>query len=252
MSEIKRYFLELSYKGTPFHGWQIQANAFTIQECIESALSTFFRVPIVIQGSGRTDTGVHASMQICHFDTDLPFEKEKFLKAINGILPKEIAIHWIRQVKADAHARFHARSRSYVYRIVFRKNPFVDDIAWRCFYNPDVVEMNKAAEYLLEFNDFECFSKIRTEVKHFRCQIKSAYWEQKDGELLFHITANRFLRGMVRAIVGTLIEIGYHHRPASEMKQIIIDKKRVNAGKSAPAKGLFLSRIEYPTEIYLD
>lgn len=124
MSEIKRYFLELSYKGTPFHGWQIQANAFTIQECIESALSTFFRVPIVIQGSGRTDTGVHASMQICHFDTDLPFEKEKFLKAINGILPKEIAIHWIREVKADAHARFHAQSRSYVYQIVFRKNPF--------------------------------------------------------------------------------------------------------------------------------
>jgi len=241
MSEIKRYFLELSYKGTPFHGWQIQANAFTIQECIESALSTFFRVPIVIQGSGRTDTGVHASMQICHFDTDLPFEKEKFLKAINGILPKEIAIHWIREVKADAHARFNARSRSYVYRIVFRKNPFLDDIAWRCFYNPDVVEMNKAAEYLLEFNDFECFSKIRTEVKHFRCQIKSAYWEQKDGELLFLLGE-----------LGTLIEIGYHHRPAAEMKQIIIDKKRVNAGKSAPAKGLFLTRIEYPTEIYLD
>jgi tRNA pseudouridine38-40 synthase len=252
MSEIKRYFLELSYKGTPFHGWQIQANAFSIQECIESALSTYFRVPIAILGSGRTDTGVHASMQICHFDTDLPFEKEKFLKAINGILPKEIAIHWIREVKADAHARFHAKSRSYVYRIVFRKNPFVDELAWRCFYNPDVAEMNKAAEYLLEFDDFECFSKIRTAVKHFRCRIKSAYWEQKDGELLFHITANRFLRGMVRAIVGTLIEIGYHHRPAEEMKQIIIDKKRVNAGKSAPAKGLFLSRIEYPTEIYLD
>lgn len=252
MSEIKRYFLELSYKGTPFHGWQIQANAFTIQECIESALSTFFRSPISIQGSGRTDTGVHASMQVCHFNTNVPFEKEKFLKAINGILPKEIAIHWIKEVKADAHARFHARSRSYVYRIVFRKDPFVDELAWRCFYNPDVAEMNKAAEYLLQFDDFECFSKIRTDVKHFRCQIKSAYWEQKDGELLFHITANRFLRGMVRAIVGTLIEIGYHHRPAEEMKQIIIDKKRVNAGKSAPAMGLFLSRIEYPTEIYLD
>jgi len=252
MSEVKRYFLELSYKGTPFHGWQIQANAFSIQECIESALSTFFRVPITIQGSGRTDTGVHASMQVCHFDTDLPFEKEKFLKAINGILPKEIAIHSIRQVKNDAHARFHARSRSYVYRVVFRKNVFVDELAWRCFYDPDVDEMNKAAKYLLEYDDFECFSKIRTEVKHFRCQIKSAYWEQKDEELLFHITANRFLRGMVRAIVGTLIEIGYHHRPAEEMKQIILEKKRVNAGKSAPAKGLFLCRIEYPTEIYLD
>ena len=252
MSEIKRYFLELSYKGTPFHGWQIQLNAFTVQESIESALSTFFRVPITILGSGRTDTGVHASMQVCHFDTDLPFEKEKFLKAINGILPKEIAIHSIRQVKADAHARFDAKWRSYVYRIVFQKNPFLDDLAWRCFYNPDVTEMNKAAEYLLQYNDFECFSKIHTAVKHFRCQIKSAYWEQKDGELLFHITANRFLRGMVRTIVGTLIEIGYHHRSTEEMKKIILDKNRANAGKAAPAKGLFLSRIEYPTEIYLD
>jgi tRNA pseudouridine38-40 synthase len=252
MNEIKRYFLELSYKGTPFHGWQIQANAFTVQECIESAISTFFRIPIAIVGSGRTDTGVHASMQVCHFETDLPFEKEKFIKAINGILPKEIAIHSIREVKTNAHARFNAKWRSYVYRIVFRKDPFLDEMAWRCFYNPDVEEMNKAALYLLEYEDFECFSKIRTDVKHFRCQIKSAYWEQKEGELFFHITANRFLRGMVRAIVGTLVEIGYHHRTSEEMRQIIIGKQRIKAGKSAPAKGLFLSRIEYQSEIYLD
>jgi tRNA pseudouridine38-40 synthase len=252
MSGVKRFFLELSYKGTPFHGWQIQENAFSVQESIESALSTYFRTPLTVVGSGRTDTGVHASMQVCHFDTDLPFEKEKFLKAINGILPKEIAIHSIRQVTNTAHARFGAKKRSYVYRIIFRKNPFLDELAWRCYYNPDITQMNLAAEALLRHEDFECFSKVRTEVKHFRCQIKSAYWEQKDGELLFHITANRFLRGMVRAIVGTLLEVGYHHTKADEMDQIILSRDRKKAGKSAPAKGLFLSRIEYPDEIYLD
>ncbi len=252
MSEVKRFFLELSYKGSTFHGWQIQKNAHTVQESIESALSTYFRNPTTILGSGRTDTGVHASMQVCHFDTDIPFEKEKFLKAINGILPKEIAIHSIREVIPTAHARFDAKKRSYVYRIVFRKNPFLDELAWRCFYNPDVERMNLAAEALLRHEDFECFSKVHTDVKHFRCQIKFARWEQKDGELLFHITANRFLRGMVRAIVGTLLEIGYHQRQPEEMDEIIKSKDRNKAGKSAPAKGLFLSRIEYPDDIYLD
>lgn len=252
MSEVKRFFLELSYKGTPFHGWQIQENAFTVQESIEIALTTYLRTPTGISGSGRTDTGVHASMQVCHFDTDVSFEKEKFLKAINGILPNEIAIHSIRQVQLRAHARFDAKKRSYVYRIIFRKSPFLDDLAWRCYYNPDVVRMNLAAEELLKHEDFECFSKVRTAVKHFRCQIKSAYWEQKDGELLFHITANRFLRGMVRAIVGTLLEVGYCHREPAEMEQIILSKDREKAGKSAPAKGLFLSRIEYADDIYID
>ncbi|WP_075350601.1 tRNA pseudouridine(38-40) synthase TruA [Algoriphagus marinus] len=252
MSGVKRFFLELSYKGTPFHGWQIQENSFSVQESVESALSTYFRTPVTVVGSGRTDTGVHASMQVCHFETDLPFEKEKFLKAINGILPKEIAIHSIREVIPTAHARFDAKKRSYVYRIIFRKNPFLDELAWRCFYNPDVIQMNLAAEVLLRHEDFECFSKVNTAVKHFRCQIMSAYWEQKDGELLFHITANRFLRGMVRTIVGTLLEVGYHHRKADEMDQIILSRDRKKAGKSAPAKGLFLSRVEYPEKIYLD
>jgi tRNA pseudouridine38-40 synthase len=252
MSETKRYFLELSYKGTPFHGWQIQKNSFTVQECLENALSTYLRQPIAIMGSGRTDTGVHASMQVCHFDLNEGVLGENFVKGLNSILPKEIAIHSVRPVKSDAHARFDACKRSYFYRIVFQKNPFLNDLAWLSFRKPDVEKMNKAAEALLRHEDFECFSKVHTDVNHFRCKIFSAHWEQKDDQLLFHITANRFLRGMVRAIVGTLMEIGLGLRSGEDMDALILSRNRENAGKAAPAKGLFLSKVNYPEEIYLD
>ncbi len=252
MGKIKRYFLELSYLGTPFHGWQIQENAETVQGTIEAALSTFFRSPHSIQGSGRTDTGVHASMQVAHFDTSESFEKEKLVKGLNGILPKEISIHSIREVKSEAHARFDAEERSYFYRMIFQKSPFLDGMAWYSFRKPNVDLMNKAAATLLSYKDFEAFSKVNTEVNHFRCEIKSAYWEQKDGELLFHITANRFLRGMVRAIVGTLVEIGLEKRAPESLVEIIESKSRARAGKAAPAHGLFLDRVTYPDEIYLD
>ncbi len=252
MIESKRYFLELSYKGTQFHGWQIQKNAFTVQECLESGLSTYFKIPVFVMGSGRTDTGVHASMQVCHVDLDLTFDREKFLKAINAILPNDISIHSIRKVKPDAHARFHALERSYVYRIIFRKSPFLDDLSWQYFFDPDVDKMNLAAKALLRHHDFESFSKVHTEVNHFLCQIKYARWEQKEDELLFHITANRFLRGMVRTIVGTLLDVGLGRRSVEEMDLIIESRNRLKAGKASPAKGLFLSRIEYPKDIYLD
>lgn len=252
MDETKRYFLELSYKGTDFHGWQTQENVMTVQECLENALSTYLRKPTPILGSGRTDKGVHANMQVCHFDHTGPELGGNFLKGLNAILPKDIAIHSIRRVKDDAHARFDAVRRSYVYRIIFRKNPFLDQLAWHCFYDPDVEKMNLAAEALLRHEDFESFSKVHTDVTHFRCDIMSARWEQKDGELLFHITANRFLRGMVRTIVGTLIEVGRGFRQPEEMDEIILSRKRANAGKAAPAKGLFLNKIEYRKEIYLD
>ncbi|MBB6328646.1 tRNA pseudouridine38-40 synthase [Algoriphagus iocasae] len=252
MNQIKRYFLELSYKGTPYHGWQIQNNAFTVQECLESALCTYFRKEVPIMGSGRTDTGVHATMQVCHFDWEGELERVKFIRAINGILPKEISINSIREVKPDAHARFDAVKRSYFYRIILQKNPFLEEMAWLSYFSPDISKMNLAAEALLRHEDFECFSKVHTEVNHFRCKIFSAGWEQKDGELLFHITANRFLRGMVRAIVGTLVEIGLGKRSPEAMDEIILSKDRSKAGKSAPAQGLFLSRIIYPEQIYLD
>jgi tRNA pseudouridine38-40 synthase len=252
MSETKRYFLELSYKGTPFHGWQIQQNASTVQESLEKALSTFFRQPISIMGSGRTDTGVHASMQVCHFDLAGEDPEEKFIKGVNAILPKEISIHGIRTVKPDAHARFDAIDRSYFYRIIFRKNPFLDDLAWWSFCQPDIEKMNEGAKILLKHEDFECFSKVHTEVNHFRCKIYSAHWEQKGDQLLFHITANRFLRGMVRAIVGTLMEIGLGTRTLESLEELILSKDRTKAGKAAPAKGLFLCQINYPATIYLD
>ncbi|MDR7132174.1 tRNA pseudouridine38-40 synthase [Algoriphagus sp. 4150] len=252
MSERKRYFLDLSYKGTGYHGWQIQENAYTVQEALEAGLSTYFRNPISVMGSGRTDTGVHASMQVCHFDTGQEIDRSKFLRAINGILPKDISINAIREVKVDAHARFSAKSRSYIYRMILQKSPFLEDYVWRHYFNPDIHRMNEAAKILLEHPDFECFSKVHTAVKHFRCEIKSAYWEQKEGELQFHITANRFLRGMVRAIVGTLVDIGLGKMEPEEMHQIIESRNRKKAGKSAPACGLFLSHIEYSEDIYLD
>lgn len=252
MSESKRYFLDVSYKGTRYHGWQIQNNAFTVQEALEIGLSTYFRTPISVMGSGRTDTGVHAIMQICHFETNQEIDREKFLRAINGILPKDISINSIREVKPNAHARFSTKSRSYVYRMILQKSPFIEDYVWRHYFNPDIDRMNEAAKILLEHDDFECFSKIHTDVKHFRCKIKSAHWEQKDGELQFHITANRFLRGMVRAIVGTLVSIGLGKREPEEMHQIIESRDREKAGKSAPASGLFFSHIEYSEDIYLD
>lgn len=252
MSESKRYFLDISYKGTRYHGWQIQGNAFTVQEALEAGLSTYFRTPVSVMGSGRTDTGVHASMQVCHFDADQEIDRAKFLRGINGILPDDISVNSIREVKADAHARFSAKSRSYVYRLLLQKSPFIEDYVWRHYFNPDMDRMNVAAKILLEHNDFECFSKVHTAVKHFRCEIKSAHWEKKDGELQFHITANRFLRGMVRAIVGTLVSIGLGQMEPEEMHQIIDSRNRKKAGKSAPASGLFLSRIEYSEDIYLD
>ncbi|WP_289998661.1 tRNA pseudouridine(38-40) synthase TruA [Algoriphagus sediminis] len=252
MDTVSRYFLELSYFGSPFHGWQIQENAETVQGHIESALSTFFRSKCSIQGSGRTDTGVHASFQVAHFDSAQTFNKEKLIKGLNGILPREIAIHSIREVKPDAHARFDAIERSYLYRMVFQKSPFLEGQAWYSFAKPDFRIMNLAAQTLLRYEDFEAFSKVNTEVNHFRCQIKAAHWEQKEGQLLFHITANRFLRGMVRAIVGTLVEIGLGKRSPESMAEIIESKSRAGAGKSAPAHGLFLDRVVYPDEIYLD
>lgn len=248
----KRYFLKLSYKGTHYHGWQIQENSFTVQEALENALSIYFRKPVPIMGSGRTDTGVHASMQVCHFDFDLDIDRSKFLRAVNGILPKDISIHTIREVKPEAHARFSAKERAYIYRIVLQKDPFLEDFAWLSYFRPDITKMNLAAAYLLKHSDFECFSKVHTDVKHFHCEIKTAFWEQKGEELLFHITANRFLRGMVRAIVGTLVDVGLGKTSPEEMDHIIASKNRTHAGKSAPAKGLFLSRIEYSEDIYLD
>ncbi|GGF23795.1 tRNA pseudouridine(38-40) synthase TruA [Echinicola rosea] len=251
METIRRYFLEVAYKGTNYHGWQVQPNAVTVQEAINNALSTILRQRVATMGSGRTDTGVHGKQQFLHFDWKGEVKKDSFLKKINAVLPKDISAYDLREVHPESHARFDAAWRSYEYHISLRKNPFEETLSWHCFYRLDVAKMNEAAALLLQHRDFECFSKVKTEVNHFECEIKTAFWEQKDHHLVFHITANRFLRGMVRAIVGTLVEIGKGQLDLSGFQQILDSQDRRKAGIAAPPHGLFLSRVTYPEKIFI-
>ena len=249
--ETKRYFLEIAYKGTNYHGWQIQNNAHTVQKELENAISILLDTPTGIMGSGRTDTGVHASQQFLHFDCKAELDQLDFLKKLNGILPKDIAVYDIRKVKNDAHARFDAIWRSYVYRISLRKDPFEQESAWLLYKNPDIQKMTEAAKLLLSQEDFQCFSKVKTEVNTFKCKINEVFWEQNGPQLLFHITANRFLRGMVRAIVGTLVAVGTDNISITDFQHILESKDRSKAKAAAPAQGLYLCRVIYPEEIFI-
>ncbi|MDN3686636.1 tRNA pseudouridine(38-40) synthase TruA [Cyclobacterium jeungdonense] len=250
MSNRFRYFIEIAYNGSAYHGWQMQKNAVSVQGCIQQALSTLFQSPISIMGSGRTDTGVHAYQQFAHFDLDFEISKMDFLKRINGLLPDDIAIFDLRPVQENAHARFDAQWRSYSYHISFRKDPFLLGKAWHCYYDLEVTSMQEATKVLLEYKDFQCFSKIKTNVKTFDCKINNASWEQTDHGLVFHIQANRFLRGMVRAIVGTLVKIGRNHLDGTSLSGIIESKDRKQAGVAAPACGLYLNEVRYPERIF--
>ena len=247
----KRYFLEIAYKGTRYHGWQIQANAHTVQEEINSALSVVLRKPIATMGSGRTDTGVHARQQFLHFDFNKELNGQDLLKRLNAVLPKDIAALDLREVRPDAHARFDAEWRRYEYQIYFGKNPFDEGLAWQFFTRLNIDQMKTAAELLLSHRDFECFSKVKTAVNHFDCEIKKVYWEQKGQHLIFHITANRFLRGMVRAIVGTLVEVGKEKLSLDGFKAVLASKNRRMAGSSVPACGLYLCQIFYPKGVFI-
>lgn len=248
--ETKRYFLELSYKGTNYHGWQIQANAVTVQEEVNQALGMILQAPIDTMGSGRTDTGVHARQQYLHFDSSLSLIKEDLLKRVNAVLPKDIAANDLREVDSRAHARFSATSRSYEYYISLKKDPFEEDLSLRYQRALDLGKMNEAAAVLSDYRDFECFSKVKTKVNNFECEIKEVFWEQKERHLIFHITGNRFLRGMVRAIVGTMIEVGTGRVDLPRFRAIIESRNRGNAGISVPPHGLYLSSVSYPSEIY--
>lgn len=247
-----RYFIQLSYKGTNYHGWQIQPNALTIQELVMKAFSTILREKIEITGAGRTDTGVHAINYIAHFDSnhsDLDQNKNLLFK-INGLLPNDIVIQSINKVNPDAHARFDASSRTYNYYIHQQKDPFLLDTSYFYTQNLDIELMNRAANLLLNNNDFTSFSKLHTDVNTNNCVVKEAYWKKNDYKLVFTITADRFLRNMVRAIVGTLLDVGKRKIDINDFKQIILNKNRSDAGVSAPAHGLFLVKIEYPENIY--
>lgn len=244
-----RYFIQLSYNGSAYHGWQIQPNAVTVQETIQDALSKLLNTNISITGAGRTDTGVHAFQMFAHFDVDETFDTENLTFKLNSFLPKDIAIQSIFQVNADAHTRFHAIKRSYDYKISLKKNVFLFDYTHYVHQKLDVDKMNEAANILLEYTNFQCFSKSNTDVKTYNCKIEQAQWKQEGNLLIFTISADRFLRNMVRAIVGTLLNIGLSKIAVSDMHKILASKDRSEAGFSVPSKGLYLTEVLYPDNI---
>lgn len=259
-----RYFITLSYDGTRYHGWQIQPNGDSIQGRLQDALSTLLRQPIEVVGAGRTDTGVHAKMMVAHFDFDPSespikseanrpvsssinndFERDLAYK-LNKLLPQDIAVQEVRQVSDDMHARFSALARTYHYYIYTRKDPFLFTYSWQVPFKLDFSRMNEAAKVLLEYRDFTSFSKVGTDTKTNLCDIKEAFWQEvAPGQWRFTITANRFLRNMVRAIVGTLVEVGRGRTSIEDVRRIIEAKDRCSAGESVPGKALFLVDIKY-------
>ncbi|MGM0634912.1 MAG: tRNA pseudouridine(38-40) synthase TruA [Bacteroidota bacterium] len=249
-----RYFICLSYLGTHYHGWQIQPKHISVQEKVNLALSTALQEEISVMGAGRTDTGVHAKNFIAHFDSEQSIsEKKQLIYKLNNLLPQDIAVHHIKSVKDEAHARFDAISRTYEYKITQEKNPFTLNEAYFVKNKLDIDLMNQAAAILFEYKDFKCFAKVKTQVHTHLCSIIEAQWKKdENGLLIFTIKANRFLRNMVRAIVGTMVEIGLGKIALADFKKIIESKQRSNAGKSVPAHALFLIEIDYPQDIYLD
>ena len=241
-----RYFIKFAYNGTLYHGWQSQPNALTVQETLQKALSLLFKKHIELVGAGRTDTGVHAKEMYAHFDFNEQLETDFWIPKLNSYLPKDIVIYEIIPVTAEAHARFDATSRTYEYYIHSFKDAFLTDLSWYHYYPLDLERMNEAASTLLEYTDFECFSKTNTDVFTYNCKITEAFWQKKGNQLIFTITADRFLRNMVRAIVGTLINIGQGKIEVAQLQKIIESKKRSEAGFSAPAHGLYLTQIKYP------
>ena len=247
----QRYFIELAYKGTNFHGWQIQPNAVSVQECLEKALSVITRETIAVTGAGRTDTGVHASYFVAHFDSGkLNLDHPDFAHKLNSFLGKDIVIFQVSKVTTEAHARFDATSRTYQYHLNLRKDPFALETSWYFFSRPDVERMNEASRILFEYTDFTSFSKLHTDVKTNNCKIYCAEWTQKGSNIVFTVKADRFLRNMVRALVGTILEVGIGKIDLNQFRKIIEQKDRGAAGLSVPAHGLFLTDIEYPKEIF--
>ncbi|HEY4323200.1 MAG TPA: tRNA pseudouridine(38-40) synthase TruA [Mucilaginibacter sp.] len=276
----QRYFIELSFDGTHYHGWQIQPNAIAVQEVLNKSLSVILRQQIETVGCGRTDTGVHATEFFAHFDSESesivnspwtidkndnggninkfeapmdygpstidyePWTMDK-IRSINSVLPKDIAVKRIFPVVADAHARFDAVLRSYEYHIHFSKDPFKNGYSWQLRDNPNAELMNKAAKIIMEYTDFGCFSKSNTQVKTNICKISKAEWVAIDDGVVFHISADRFLRNMVRAIVGTLLMVGRLEIEPEDVRRIIESKNRSNAGMSVPACGLYLTEVKY-------
>ena len=249
-----RYFLKLAYNGEKYFGWQIQSNAVSVQEVLTKALTLLLKEDITITGAGRTDTGVHAGEFYAHFDsTQFAIEtKSEFIQRINSFLPSDIVVYDILPVQESAHARFDALSRTYKYYVTTQKDPFSVSFAHRIYCSLDIEIMNICCQKLLEYSDFTSFSKVHTQTKTNNCRITDASWTlSEDGMLVFEITADRFLRNMVRAIVGTLLDVGRGKVTVEQFCNIIEQKNRSEAGTSVPAKALFLKKIIYPDSIWL-
>lgn len=241
-----RYFIQFAYNGTNYHGWQLQPQAISVQEVLTKAVNVLFRDDFELVAAGRTDAGVHAKLMYAHFDTDVVFDKQLMVQKLNSFLPEDITVFNFFEVDKDAHARFDAVSRSYEYHINTFKNSFLKNLSYYQFRNLDIDKMNEAAKILLEYEDFECFSKTHTDVFTFNCSITTAYWEKNGSQLIFYISANRFLRNMVRAIVGTMLNVGMGKISISDVHEIIKSKNRGKAGFSVPAHGLYLTQVVYP------
>ncbi len=253
MTAKQRYFIELSYNGTNYHGWQIQPNAVTVQQVLNKAMAVVLREPIETVGCGRTDTGVHAKEFFAHFDAEESMDHgpwtmdkcENIVRSINAILPKDIAVKRLFPVAENVHARFDATLRSYGYHIHFNKDPFKNGYSWELRDRPDTELMNEAAAIIMEHTDFSCFSKSNTQVKTNICKISRAQWVASEDGIIFKISADRFLRNMVRAIVGTLIMVGKQEIQPGDVAVIIESKNRSKAGASVPACGLYLTEVVY-------
>ena len=239
-----RYFIKLAYNGTNYHGWQYQPNASSVQETMNKAVSTILNTEINVMGAGRTDTGVHAKEMYAHFDFKKSFEIESVIHKLNSFLPKDITVYDIIPVPAAAHTRFDAVKRTYEYHINTFKDPFLQEQSWYFHQHLDIDLMNQAAQLLFDHTDFQCFSKVNTDVNTFDCTVFEAHWSKENEKLIFTISANRFLRNMVRAIVGTLINIGLHKITLADFDAIIKSKNRDKAGFSVPAHGLYLTKLE--------
>lgn len=247
---MKRFFVHLAYNGKQYNGWQIQPDTPTVQSELERCMSMKLRQEVHVTGCGRTDTGVHARNFYAHFDLEVPIEDcENFVYRLNQFLPPDIVVYRIWEVPLESHARFDALSRTYHYYIAQKKNPFHLEDAYLLLGKLDVAKMQQAADSLFDYSDFTSFSKLHTQVKTNQCKIMEAEWFDQEGLLVFRVKADRFLRNMVRAIVGTMLEVGKRKMSPDEFRAVIENKDRCSAGESVPAHALFLESVEYPASL---
>lgn len=250
-----RYFICLAYDGSSYHGWQRQPGSVSVQQVVEEAFAMLLRCKVPLTGAGRTDTGVHAREFYAHFDLTQPLtrsEREQLVFRLNALLSSSIAVYDIFPVQTNAHARFSATSRTYQYFINLRKDPFFNHYSWYVYGAIDMDIMNRGASLLMDYTDFTSFSKVDTDTHTNECRLMHCSWKEEGGKLVFTITANRFLRNMVRAVTGTLVDLGRGRITFNELIHIVESKNRCNAGESAPARGLFLTGILYPDTIKVE